>query len=170
MWVSCSVIGVIAEETAYHVKACPNQAVATNLHGDQEFWAGIAVQEENSTTLKVGIAIHDGTYSVDFAIHRISLEDKPENEDGADWAVDHIITELKQYRKDHLCKLLGAGITPELHHKAPNLCSRLWAELDIVPIVLPSAELLPGKRVRNQGRINVDELADSNARKCLSYV
>lgn len=148
----------------------PLKHVETNVYGGQEFWAGIAIQEESSTTLKVGMAIHDGTYSVDFAIHRISLEDKPENGNGADWVTDHIIAELHKYRKDHLCKLLGAGITPGLHHKAPNLCSRLWAELDIVPIVLESTPLIPSKQGRNQGRVNVDELADSFARKCLTYV
>ncbi len=163
-----------------HQKQCglvtpvPTQAsplvkhIATNVYGNQEFWAGIAIQEESSTSLKVGMAIHDGTYSVDFAIHRISMEDKPDN--GTDWVADHLITELHQYRKDHLCKLLGAGVTLDLHTKAPTLCSRLWAELDIVPIVLESTPLLPLKQAHTTRRINVDELADSAARKCLTYV
>ncbi|KAK5207480.1 hypothetical protein LTR72_002016 [Exophiala xenobiotica] len=133
-----------------------------------EFWVGIAIQAESTTSFNAGIAVHDGTYSVDFCIHRISMkEDNPEN--GTDWIADHFITELHQYRKDHLCKLLGAGVTLDLHRKAPTLCARLWAELDIVPIVLESTPLLPIKQAHRTKGINVDELADSAARKCLTF-
>jgi hypothetical protein len=95
-------------------------------------------------------------------------EDNPE--DGTGWIADHFITELHQYRKDHLCKLLGAGVTLDLHRKAPTLCARLWAELDIVPIVLESTPLLPIKQAHRTKGINFDEVADSAARKCLTYV
>ncbi|KAI1609378.1 trehalose synthase (Ccg-9) [Exophiala viscosa] len=133
-----------------------------------EFWAGVAIQEESDNALKIGVAIHDGTYSIDFAVHRISLDDKAEN--GNDWIADHIISELFAYRKEHLCKLLGAGVTLDLFKKSPTLCSRLWAELDIVPFVLESNPLLPFKQAQAQKRlIAVDEIADSAARKCLTF-
>ncbi|KAJ7905349.1 trehalose phosphorylase [Mycena olivaceomarginata] len=36
---------------------------------------------------------------------------------------------------DHLCKFLGAGVAVGLLKESPNLATRLWLELDIVPIV-----------------------------------
>lgn len=111
------------------------------------------------------MAIHDGTYSIDFAVHRITLDDKPDN--GNDFVSDHLISELSAYRKEHLCKILGAGVTLDLFKRSPTLCSRLWAELDIVPFVLESNPLLPIKQSQKR-QIAVDEIADSAARKCLT--
>jgi hypothetical protein len=34
-----------------------------------------------------------------------------------------------------LCKFLGAGVTVALLKEVPNLATRLWLDLDIVPIV-----------------------------------
>ena len=135
-------------------------------HGlEQELWAGIAIQEENDKTVNIGFAVHDGTYSVDFAIHRITIEEEPGPE--GDWIVDHIVPAIANYRKEHVCKILGAGITTELHKKSPNLCSRLWAELDIIPIVVESnVPLLDNKQHHHS--FQVDEIADSAARKCLA--
>lgn len=80
-----------------------------------------------------------------------------------------MISELSAYRKKHVCKILGAGIARELHQKSPNLCSRLWAELDIVPFVVDSNRLVPTKQAHER-QASVDEIADSAARKCLAYV
>ena len=79
---------------------------------------------------------------------------------------DHIITNLADYRKQHVCKLLGIGVTVELDRAAPYLCSRLWSELDIVPIVFKGTTLEDDKTPVE----NVDELADSAVRKCLRCV
>ncbi|KIW30976.1 hypothetical protein, variant [Cladophialophora immunda] len=134
-----------------------------------EYWAGLAIEEESDRALKIGIAIHDGTYGIDFAVHRISLDEEEERErsgDG-DWVADHIIEELSHYRRQHVCKILGAGVIASVHEKSPNLCSRLWSELDIVPMLVTSNPLVQaGSRgVRSQ---RVDEIADSAARKCLA--
>ena len=32
-------------------------------------------------------------------------------------------------------KFVGAGITEKLYEHVPDLCGRLWRELDIVPLV-----------------------------------
>ncbi|KIX07780.1 uncharacterized protein Z518_02434 [Rhinocladiella mackenziei CBS 650.93] len=136
-----------------------------------EFWAGIAIQEESPRAVKVGIAVHDGTYSVDFAVHRISLDDDQEKDENSDWIADHLITQLSVYRKEHVCKILGAGILLDLHKKSPSLCSRLWLELDMVPIVVESNPVLQVQRIsKNVPKLlnNVDEIADSAARKCLA--
>lgn len=134
---------------------------------DQEFWAGIAVEQKSEKAVNVGIAIHDGTYSVDFAIYRIFQEDKDQADSNFDWVADQVTLELSAYRKEHLCKILGAGVTPELHELSPNLCSRLWSELDIVPFVVESNRIVPINKDR-PGTPSVDEAADSAARKCLA--
>lgn len=76
---------------------------------------------------------------------------------------DQIISSLAEYRKEHFCKLLGAGVTATLESAGPSLCSRLWSELDIVPVVFNDAAMLDQVSQAE----NVDELADSVARKCL---
>jgi hypothetical protein len=122
---------------------------------------------ESDKALKIGTAIHDGTYSIDFAIHRISLEDEPD--DQGIWIVNHVIPLLSDYRQKHVCKLLGVGITTDLHKKSPSLCSRLWAELDVIPIIVQSNELPLLWTIKTEKwEANVDELADSAARKCVA--
>lgn len=81
--------------------------------------------------------------------------------------MDHLIPLLSDYRQEHVCKILGVGITADLHKESPNLCSRLWAELDIVPMVVSSNEILPSRTEKSRV-LEVDELADSAARKCLA--
>lgn len=78
---------------------------------------------------------------------------------------DYIILDLKMYQKDHLSKVLGVGVTADLDRAAPQLCSRLWSELDIVPMVF-EADTLTASQGRKAG---VDEIADSVARKCIRY-
>jgi alpha,alpha-trehalose phosphorylase (configuration-retaining) len=129
---------------------------------------GLAIKQESDRSLKIGAAIHDGTYSVDFAVHQVTLEEERLDQDGV-WIAEHILGELDRYRQEHVCKILGAGVIADLHKQCPMLCSRLWAELDIVPIVVTSKPLL---RIKNGQEMiqRVDELADSAARKCLAYV
>lgn len=111
----------------------------------------------------MAIAIHDSTYLIDFSVNTLSLEDGIEIEDSI---ADHIISELKSYEHEHLAKFIGAGIPDELVHRSPKLCSRLWLELDIVPITL---EL--GVKDREYWDLKcVDEQADSMARKCIMCV
>ncbi|KEF56775.1 uncharacterized protein A1O9_06965 [Exophiala aquamarina CBS 119918] len=157
----------VSQTPEYHRKRSlsiqPDRAdIGTSL---SELWAGIAIQEESDRSIKIGIAVHDGTYSVDFAIHRISLDEEPDDE--GNWIVNHLIPLLSDYRQEHVCKILGVGVAADLHEKSPNLCSRLWAELDIVPMVVTSNAILPSRTEKNRV-LEVDELADSAARKCLA--
>jgi len=39
-------------------------------------------------------------------------------------------------------KFVGAGVTEKLYELAPDLCGRLWRELDIVPLVRLNPELV----------------------------
>jgi alpha,alpha-trehalose phosphorylase (configuration-retaining) len=53
-----------------------------------------------------------------------------------------------------------------LKYMAPSLCSRLWLELDIVPIVLRPDDDHKGEKTFFDVK-RVDEQADSMARKCI---
>ena len=67
-------------------------------------------------------------------------------------------------------KFIGIALSDVLARHCPHLCSRIWLELDIVPLVLH------GKGVHSVGWINtemwtektLDEQAESVARKCIT--
>lgn len=102
-------------------------------------------------------------------MHRVSLEEEEEYKKGgdSDWVADHLLEMLSQYRKEHVCKILGVGVTSDLDGHSPTLCSRLWSELDIVPIVVTSNPLLRSEKGQSIPQ-RVDEIADSAARKCVA--
>jgi hypothetical protein len=83
---------------------------------------------------------------------------------------DFVITSLFEYEHEHLCKFIGAGVPCNLEKIAPKLCSRLWSEVDIVPISLRpdqaghETEMTDFTFWHARG---VDEQADSMARKCI---
>jgi len=107
----------------------------------------------------VAVAIHDETYLLDFSVKTVNLQA------GHDVIADHVIKELESYEKLHLAKFIGAGIPFEVSKKCPKLCSRLWLELDIVPITI-MAEVEGDEARKFWGVKDVDEQADSMARKC----
>lgn len=97
----------------------------------------------------------------------VSLEERPT------FLADFLINKLKEYQQDHLYKFLGAGINEKGVRYSPHLPSRLWQELDIVPLVLKSdavPDMFRVQRLHNNSQILVDEEADSMARKALMYV
>ena len=62
-------------------------------------------------------------------------------------------------------KFLGAGITDTLFQEiSPELPSRLWKELDVVPLVFGVGISYPRNMKDTQ---RVDEQADACARKCI---
>jgi hypothetical protein len=65
--------------------------------------------------------------------------------------------------------------------QCPRLCSRLWAELDIIPLVVSGTSLVDKRSVpqtsesRNSAAEgwdvrSIDEQAESMARKCIRFV
>lgn len=116
----------------------------------------------------VAVAIHDTVYLVDFSVRTIQINDI--HQEGEEPIADYVISQLKAYEKSNLSKFVGAGLPVELMKKSPTLCSRLWLELDIVPIsILPESE---GHETELKDRTFwsakcVDEQADSMARKCI---
>jgi hypothetical protein len=88
---------------------------------------------------------------MDFAIDVLSKDFSTHSID------DHLIDRIGSYAKHNAYRYLGAGIAEQLLKLRPHLLSRLWAELDIVPII-----------VKAEGASDdVDEGADSMARKCV---
>ncbi|KAH7319585.1 glycosyltransferase family 4 protein [Stachybotrys elegans] len=123
-------------------------------------YLGISAVFQNEKTVLVAIAIHDTVYLVDYTLRKVTLDNG-----GGDAIADDIFPEIERYREAHMVKFIGAGLPTTLHRLSPTLCSRLWRELDIVPIVMrPDSS----SKWKNFWDIkHVDEQADSMARKCI---
>lgn len=80
---------------------------------------------------------------------------------------EHFIRTIHQYSMDHNAKFYGVGITQKLANMSPQLSSRFWSELDIVPLVFGHGLDYP--QVSKKIPVVVDEEADSMARKCSMY-
>jgi hypothetical protein len=99
--------------------------------------------------------------------------DTPEHKEGAEATIDFIVSELKAYGEKHLEKIIGACMPKHVADRLPRLCSRLWAELDILCLVLPESTLddqytssVP-KGTRKGDPKSIDEQAESMSRKCV---
>ncbi|KKA29684.1 hypothetical protein TD95_001351 [Thielaviopsis punctulata] len=128
-------------------------------------YLGISATFSDDHTAAVAIAIHDTTYLVDFSIANVDLGNGDTS--GSDAVAQHIVDEITNYEHSNYAKFIGAGLPVTLKCMSPNLCSRLWLELDIVPIVIRNDE--NPKRKSFWDIKGVEEQADSMARKCLMY-
>jgi len=135
----------------------------------QELYAGVALDIISENEVSIGIAIHDGTYSIDFGIHTISGLSKTKEKRGK--AISDLIYEkLDSYKHEACCKLMGVGLAPNVHIESPALASRLWTGLDIVPFVMQVGIDLNNQQleeIRGEKGWSVDEKADSMVRKCI---
>ncbi|KAJ9643061.1 hypothetical protein H2199_004583 [Coniosporium tulheliwenetii] len=159
----------------------------------QCLYLGIAVFEREQGQVDVGFASHDGTYSIDFAVETIggpngrqgsrngsgsesgSGNGTPRpvtplpfaaDDDRAQIIVENLISKIREYQEQHFYKFVGAGVSKKAVLLSPQLPSRLWAELDIVPMVFGRG--LESRSI-NSLPFTVDEEADSMARKCLMF-
>lgn len=148
-----------------------------------ELFLGIAIDRKGDSEVEIGFACHDGTYNIDFAVHTLGADgtqatdgndhgaEMPKDGEGQGHAVaDYLVEAIKDYESKMSYKFVGAGLSKELVHMSPEIPSRLWIELDIVPIVVKEAEggsLASVKK--SQGVLGVDEMAESMARKCLGF-
>ena len=82
-----------------------------------------------------------------------------------DLIAEYIIQEIQYYEQDNFVKFIGCGLPTTLKYMSPSLCSRLWLELDIIPVVLRPDEEAKEKSFWDVKR--VDEQADSMVRKCI---
>ncbi|KAK4131279.1 glycosyltransferase family 4 protein [Trichocladium antarcticum] len=126
-------------------------------------YLGISAVFSDDHTAVVAVAIHDTVYLVDFSVKTIVLDDALRT--GADLIADYVISEVEKYEHENFSKFIGAGLPTTLKYMSPTLCSRLWLELDIVPIVMRPDDEHKEKTYWDVKR--VDEQADSMARKCI---
>lgn len=119
---------------------------------------GISAVTNDDGTVSVSIAAHDHTYLIDYSVEQlVSLQEEK------DVIADYVITQLQKYEQEHFAKFIGAGLPTDLQTLSPSLNSRLWLDIDIIPIDFDvdksEASFWEDK--------NVDEQADSMARKCV---
>jgi hypothetical protein len=114
-------------------------------------WLGLAAATLDDGRVKVVFACHNGTYTMDFAVDISSNDLDSHSVEG------RLIDRICSYAKQNAYRYLGAGVAEQLLGLCPLLLSRLWAELDVVPIVV---------KVKGASD-DVDEVADSMARKCV---
>ncbi|OIW25617.1 glycosyltransferase family 4 protein [Coniochaeta ligniaria NRRL 30616] len=126
-------------------------------------YLGISAVFSDDHTAVVALAIHDTVYLIDFSVRHIVLDDALKM--GEDLIADYVISEVEKYEHENFAKFIGAGLPTTLKYMSPTLCSRLWLELDIVPIVMRPDDEHKEKTFWDVKR--VDEQADSMARKCI---
>ena len=126
-------------------------------------YLGISAVFSDDRTAVVALAIHDTVYLVDFSAKHIALDDTSNKTQ--DPIAEYVLEEVQKYEHENFVKFIGAGLPTTLKYMSHSLCSRLWLELDIVPIVMrPDDE----HKARNFWDAKlVDEQADSMARKCI---
>ncbi|KAI1134319.1 glycosyltransferase family 4 protein [Hypoxylon sp. FL0543] len=122
---------------------------------------GISAVKNDDDTVVLSIAIHDHTYLIDYMVEHLKLNDPSTT--GKDVIADYIISQVQKYEHDNLVKFVGAGLPLDLMHLSPTLNSRLWLEIDVVPIDFDVDKSETGFWDDK----NVDEQADSMARKCV---
>ncbi|KAJ6011279.1 hypothetical protein N7451_002691 [Penicillium sp. IBT 35674x] len=130
-------------------------------------YVGISGNFSTSRPSSVAIAFRDTTYLLDFTE---KVFDATEHKKAAEATADFIVSELKSYGEGHLEKIIGVTMPKHVADRLPRLCSRLWAELDILCLVLPDSSLheqyAPNGTTKG-GPKTIDEQAESMSRKCV---
>ncbi|KAI1407322.1 glycosyltransferase family 4 protein [Hypoxylon sp. FL1857] len=122
---------------------------------------GISAVKNDDDTVVLSIATHDHTYLIDYMVEHLKLNDPSTTT--KDVIADYVISQLQKYEHENFVKFIGAGLPLDLMHLSPTLNSRLWLEIDIVPIDFDVDKSETGFWDDK----NVDEQADSMARKCV---
>ncbi|KAH7169834.1 uncharacterized protein B0J16DRAFT_376711 [Fusarium flagelliforme] len=137
-------------------------------------YLGISAAFSNDQTALIALAINDGVYLTDFSVKHLDLNDSQAT--GRDVIADYVLKEVEDYEHENFAKFIGAGLPATLRSVSKTLCSRLWLDLDIVPItVLAGREDEDEDEEDRKGEKNfwnvkrVDEQADSMVRKCVMY-
>lgn len=120
----------------------------------------------------VAIAIRDATYLLDFVQDDLTAEG---DESLSTQIVDYVLNNLRKYSEERLEKFIGLAMPTTVAKKCPTLCSKLWAELDIIPLVLPEESSIGTDNVSNHPIRkstgweikSVDEQSESMGRKCV---
>src|SRR5712675_2930892 len=87
-------------------------------------WAGIAGSLlANKAGFEVAISIHDSVYNTDFS-STILPYDASQSDKQTELIESHIISTLRKFSSEHLCKFLGAGVTLSLLREVRALLFR----------------------------------------------
>ncbi|KXN93389.1 Trehalose phosphorylase [Leucoagaricus sp. SymC.cos] len=116
------------------VAAKQKPSVTATFSSLTPMWAGIAGAVIENKKFEIAISIHDSVYSTDFASAQIDYEPNAPEKNSKN--IEAFVLEmLRKFSVEHLCKFLGAGVTLTLLRESPNICTRLWLDMDIVPSV-----------------------------------
>ncbi|KAG0136205.1 putative trehalose synthase [Tuber indicum] len=134
---------------------------------NQPLYIGAAAIRDDDNSVRIGIIVHDGIYAIDYSISPITAI---AGEEMRYLARTNVITKIEAYATKHHARFVGAGVTVGLEDVCPGICASLWRELDIVAMKL-EVETTASSVFKNASTIpiNVGELADAAARKCLRY-
>lgn len=122
----------------------------------------------------VALAIRDTTYLLDFIQRDMSA-----GETGPSHVVitNYVLSRLRRFTDEHSDKFMGLAMPQRVAKLCPELCSRLWAELDVIPLVLPEERHLQDRQSQRDLPTGVDvdsreigEQAESMGRKCVRLV
>jgi hypothetical protein len=131
----------------------------------QPIFIGISAVSSGYKTYIVSFAVRDSTYLTDFSIKTVSAAENGSTHNN-DFLADYIIKSIRTYEHRTFTKVIGAGLPHALQSLSPTLCSRLWLEVDVVPIVVQQQHEHK-ERISLWLSKRVDEQADSMARKCI---
>lgn len=172
-------------QEAFQAKVTSQQLQRNKEHPGSEvrpLYVGIAIVPNRANELQLGLAVHDGTYCIDFMVQALpSFASTAASEASSEPAskpatplstgeatptlADHIVAKIRDYREVNLAKFMGAGMTELVAKLSPHLPARLWSELDIVAFVFNPGKDEESISMRQTGYISVDEDSAWLARK-----
>ncbi|KAF8162943.1 trehalose phosphorylase [Crassisporium funariophilum] len=126
---------------SFPFESVPSAAVRRRLSSTVDskrpnpMWAAVAgAVINNNSQYEIAVSVHDSVYSTDFT--SLVIPYNPNNPDkNAKEIEQYVLQTLRKFSVEHLCKFLGAGVTLGLLKESPNVCTRLWMDMDIVPYV-----------------------------------
>jgi len=133
----------------------------------QPLYIGAAATKVDDETVRIGITIHDGVYSVNTRINQLIARDGHN--------IQHLIkvdvsNAIRGHEAQHWAKFVGAGVTLGPEKICPEICAFLWNHLDIVSMALPvRTTACDGFEDARAIPVDVDEQSDSAARKCVMH-
>lgn len=130
-------------------------------------FGGLSGERPKSENAKVNVsvAIRDGTYLLDFHGREF---DEEEYETNPSAIVEYLVTGLKRYCEVHVQKMMGLAMPNFVHTRLPSLCSRLWTDLDVIPVVLPENRFTTPNGTPWTSR-TLDEQAESMSHKLVRF-
>ncbi|CEJ54667.1 hypothetical protein PMG11_00966 [Penicillium brasilianum] len=131
-------------------------------------YAGVAVRFHLLAGATLALSVRDSSYSLDYVQFEFPSASR---RDGWTGFMEFVLGKVRDYQEEHSQKLVGLAMSTELSERCPELCSRLWAELDIIPIVLRESEekVSFGLYENDLPYKSLDEHAESIARKCIRF-